>query len=84
MSMKQARRVVPPVPGDFKLENFSSIIQKCFEVLFQAAHVHTIVTSAPSVNDGNIGDIYLGDLTAGKKLYAKFSDGWYEVSLTRV
>lgn len=85
MSVKQNNQVVPPVPGDRGLANFASIIQANMRQLFGDAHIHKIVTAAPAANDGTVGDIYLGDLSAGKVIYVKFSDGWYvTASLTKV
>lgn len=82
--IKQGSPVVPPKPNDQDLSDFSQIIQNSFLALFQAGHFHTIVTTAPASNVGAVGDIYLGNLTSGKKIYVKFSDGWYAVGVTKI
>jgi hypothetical protein len=46
--------------------------------LFQAGHIHKIVTSDPISSSGNIGDIYLID-GANKYIAVKFSNGWFKI-----
>lgn len=82
--LQQGNPVVPPQPTDAKLRDFSQIIDNNLKTLFQAAHVHKIVTSVPNDRDGDVGDIYLIDITGAKKIAVKFSDGWYAVALTAI
>lgn len=84
MSIQQSQPVVPPQPVDGKLRDFSQIIDGNLKTLFQAAHVHKIVTVAPTLRDGDIGDIYLLDIAGAKKVCVKFSDGWYAVGVTAI
>lgn len=82
----QKRPIAPPVDGDEKLVDFSSVVQGNLEDLYFAAHDHTAVTSLPSANDGANGDIRLVEDTSVTPsvfyLYCKFSAGWKRVLLT--
>lgn len=76
MSISQTPPVVPPVPGDLGLKNFSQVIQSSFYALYQAAHVHRVITVAPKANDGEVGDIYMLDDGTNIYLYVKTPRGW--------
>jgi hypothetical protein len=78
VSLQQSQPVVPPQPTDKNLRDFSQIIQQSMMALFQAAHVHKIVTSDPAANTGNIGDIYLVD-GMNKYIAIKFNSGWFKI-----
>lgn len=84
MSIQQGQPVVPPQPSDKMLRDFSQIIDGNLKTLFQAGHVHKIVTTAPTLRDGDVGDIYLLDVTGAKKVCVKFNDGWYAVGVTAI
>jgi len=75
--IQQSQPIVPPQPADRTLRDFSQIIQGSLSVLFQAGHVHKIVTSDPTPDSGTIGDIYLVD-GVSKYVAVKFSSGWYK------
>lgn len=74
--LQQPGKVVPPRPGDTRLSDFSQIIQSAFGTLFQAAHVHAVVSTVPTARTGEVGDIYLYDNGTNIYLYAKTSRGW--------
>lgn len=76
MSIKQTKRVVPPVSTDATLQNFSQVIQDSLSTLYQAAHIHKIVAVAPGTNDGNVGDIYIVDGSSSSYLTWKTNEGW--------
>lgn len=76
MSIQQNKPVVPPVPTDRSLGNFTSIIQKNLADLHQAAHVHQVVSAPPSANDGSVGDIYIVSTTTRCFLTVKTANGW--------
>lgn len=76
MSLSQTSPVVPPVQGDNGLKNFSENIRANIFTLFQAAHIHRVITVAPKPNDGTVGDIYLFDDTTNIYLYIKTPRGW--------
>jgi len=78
MSLQQVQPVVPPQPSDRTLRDFSQIIQLSLATLFQAGHIHKIITSDPSSNTGNVGDVYLIDGTT-KYIAVKFSSGWFKI-----
>lgn len=78
--LKQSSPVVPPLPSDSKLSNFSQIIQSSFLTLFQAAHIHQVISEAPSDRAGAVGDIYLFDDGTNIYLYIKTSRGWAKSS----
>jgi hypothetical protein len=82
--MQHGKPVVPPQPTDKLLRDFAQIIDSNLQLLFQAAHVHKVVTSLPTSRDGDVGDIYAVDIAGAKKLCVKFSDGWYAVAVTRI
>lgn len=64
MSIPNNLPVVPPSDEDKKLVDYSAIIRRGFDTLFQAAHSHVgkngILTSAPTPNMGQVGDILIG------------------------
>ncbi len=72
----QPSRVSPPLPNDVKLSNFSQVIQNSFSDLFQAAHIHQVVSVAPTTRTGTVGDIYLFDDGTNIYLYIKTPRGW--------
>ena len=76
MSLSQISPIVPPVQTDNGLIGFSQVIQNSFKTLFQAGHVHRRITTAPKINDGDVGDIYLFDDGTNIYLYAKTLRGW--------
>lgn len=76
MSLSQTPPVVPPVTGDTGLKNFSQVIQSSFYALYQAAHVHRVITVAPKAHDGEVGDIYIFDDAISIYLYIKTPRGW--------
>lgn len=80
MSLAQASKVVPPLPSDANLSNFSQIIQSNMLALFQAGHIHKAITAAPKPNDGNVGDIYLFDNGTTIFVYIKTTRGWAKSS----
>ena len=80
MSLSQSSPIVPPVPTDGNLSGFSQVIQNSFKQLFQAGHVHRLITIAPKTNDGAVGDIYLFDDSTNIYLYIKTSRGWAKSS----
>lgn len=84
MAIQQREPVVPPKPSDRMLQDFAQIIQDSFKSLYLVAHVHRVVTATPTMRDGDVGDIYLLDVTGAKKICVKFSDGWYGVAVTRL
>ena len=77
MSLSQTSLIVPPVVGDNGLKNFSQVIQSSFYTLYQAAHIHRVITTDPKPNDGIVGDVYLIDGTS-KYIAIKFSSGWFK------
>lgn len=81
MPLKQDKKVVPPIKSDVTLQNFSQVIQNSLAALYQAAHVHKIVTAAPGANDGAIGDIYIVTSPAATYLTIKTTTGWVNQSL---
>ena len=82
MSIQQTQPVVPPTASDRMLRDFAQIIDNNFRILFQAGHVHQIVTHTPTMREGQTGDIYLVDMPGSKMIAVKFNDGWYGTSLT--
>jgi hypothetical protein len=80
----QGQPVVPPQASDRMLRDFAQIIDGNLKVLFQAAHVHKVVTAAPTMRDGEVGDIYLLDVAGARKVCVKFKDGWYAVGVTAI
>lgn len=80
MSLVQPGKVVPPLLSDPRLVAFAQIIQSAFGTLYQAAHVHAIVSVEPSDRTGNPGDIYLFDDGTNIYLYIKTGRGWAKSS----
>jgi hypothetical protein len=81
VSLSQSSPIVPPIPSDRNLSGFSQVIQNSFKQLFQAGHIHRVVTVAPKPNDGAVGDIYLFDDNTDIYLYIKTSRGWAKSSI---
>jgi len=78
VSLKQASPVVPPRPTDRLLKDFSQIIQGNLLTLFQNAHVHKVVSAAPTAQDGLVGDLYIFDDGTHVHLLTKTAHGWYK------
>jgi hypothetical protein len=83
MSLQQAQPVVPPQPSDKMLRDFAQVIQQSMMALFQAGHVHKIITTDPSLTTGQIGDIYLIDGVT-KSIAVKFKSGWFKINLVAI
>jgi hypothetical protein len=84
MALSQGLPVVPPLESDKQLIDYSAIIRRGFDTLFQAAHNHVgkngILTSAPTSNMGNVGDILLAVVSANAYIYFKVNDtDWYRL-----
>jgi len=84
MPLDQRQKVSPPTGVDIKsLKDFASIIQYAFDDLFQDAHIHSLRTTAPSASDGEVGDIFLVELSGVGYIYAKLPTlGWKRVALS--
>jgi len=74
--IKQSSPIVPPLPSDTRLSNFSQVIQSSFLSLFQAAHIHQVISTVPNSRTGIVGDVYLFDDGTNIYLYIKTSRGW--------
>lgn len=84
MSLPNGLPVVPPGDEDKKLVDYSSVLRRNCDILFQAAHYHVgkngILTSAPTSNMGNVGDILLAVVSANAYIYFKVNDtDWYRL-----
>jgi hypothetical protein len=62
------------------LVDFSSILQRNLEELFEEAHSHDIITADPAESSGSLKDIKLVDDGTNKYLVIKFGDGWYKTA----
>lgn len=84
MPERQQQPISPPRPEDKEfLDDYSSILQDNLRQLFQIAHRHSVRTTAPASNEGNVGDIFLVATVAGTfHIYAKFSAGWKSTTLS--
>jgi len=80
----QRNKLATPLPPDREsLDQYSAIIQGIFEQLFEAGHTHAVKTTAPASNEGQVGDIYLVNVSGTYSIYAKFpSVGWKSVTLS--
>jgi hypothetical protein len=78
--LSQSSPIVPPTATDGNLTGFSQVIQNSFKTLFQAGHVHRVLTVAPKPNDGEVGSIYLFDDSTNIYIYIKTSRGWAKSS----
>jgi hypothetical protein len=71
--------VVPPQAGDQSLIAYTTNIRRNFEDLFQDAHTHNVLTSAPGPLDGSIGDIKTVNDGTNVYLVFKSNNGkWYK------
>lgn len=62
------------------MRDFSSTIQRNFDILFEAGHIHTTRTTAPGAKEGMIGDIVLVELGTSAYIYIKFPTlGWKRI-----
>lgn len=83
MALRQPEPLSPPLSPDREILNdYSTVIQKNLEQLFELAHGHTVRTVAPTSNEGEIGDIVLVQTTTTFSIYAKFPSGWKSTLLT--
>lgn len=84
MAIDQRQKVSPPQANDLNsLKDFASIVQQAFDDIFEVAHAHEARTAAPSATDGNVGDIWLVELSGVGYIYAKLPTlGWKRVALS--
>jgi len=85
MSITPKFIVAPPLTNDFKtFKDYTSVIQNSLSQLFQNAHIHQLLTSAPTTDEGNLGDIKLVNLSGVPYLYIKFPSplNWKRVVLS--
>ena len=83
--MKQPKfKTAPPLTSDAaSLKDFSSINQQNLNQLFSSSHDHTVFTTAPTSNQGDIMDVILVQLGSSYYLYAKFPVvGWKRTLLS--
>lgn len=74
--MSQAAKLPPPLLSDKGLSDFSQVVQGNLLALFQAAHVHAVISVPPTERAGAVGDIYIFDDGTNIFLYIKTSRGW--------
>jgi hypothetical protein len=84
MPISQQTPVVPPSDQDKGLIDFASVIRRNLSTLFQAAHAHVgvqgILKTAPTANQGAVGDILLGVVSGSAYIYFKTDDTtWYRL-----
>lgn len=83
MAIRQVHPLSPPRPEDQEtLADYSSVLQDNFSQLFQIAHRHTLRTTAPASNEGNVGDIFLVEVGSTFSIYVKFPSGWKSVTVS--
>lgn len=84
MARKQKTPLVPPILDDKKsLSDYSSIIQRNFEDLFNDDHTHNLKTTVPSSTDGSPQDIIIVNLSGTYYLYVKVSTTlWKRIALS--
>jgi hypothetical protein len=80
MAIRQAQPVSPPLETDKEtLDDYSSVLQDNFKQLFQIAHRHTLRTTVPAANEGNVTDVFLVESGSTFSIYVKFPSGWKSV-----
>jgi len=68
-----------PIGDDFKAE----VVQRNLEDLFEDAHAHTLRTTAPSANEGMVGDVIPVELNSIGYIYVKYPTiGWKRIALS--
>lgn len=83
MPQSQRTKLAPPLDTDREfLRDYTSVLQNKFDQLFSAAHKHTLRTTVPASNEGNVGDIFLVESGSTFSLYVKFPSGWKSTVLT--
>lgn len=80
MGLLQNDPVAPPTENDRGLQDFSEVIQRNFDDLYQLAHSHPVRTTLPGATDGAVGDIQLYDDGTTVYLLAKTSRGWFRTA----
>ena len=81
LAKEQVYTISPPTAADREiLAEFSAILQRNFEDIFQEAHSHDVITRDPQSNEGTIQDIKLVDDGTNKYLVVKYNDGWYKTA----
>lgn len=62
------------------VRDLTSTIQRNFDILFEAGHIHSTRTTAPGAKDGSTGDIILVELGTSAYIYIKFPTlGWKRI-----
>jgi hypothetical protein len=81
--MQQRTVLAPPLAGDKELTDFASVLQSNFDDLFQSSHNHALRNTAPSNNEGNVGDMVPVNIVGTYYLYIKTSStAWKRVLLS--
>jgi len=81
LAKTQDKPIGPPREADRELLiEFTAILQRNLEDLFDDAHNHEVKTDLPSTTDGAVGDIQLVDDGTNKYLVARYADGWHKTS----
>lgn len=80
MPLLQNDPVSPPTSTDDGLKDFSEIIQRNLDELFQLAHQHGVRVSFPGATDGMASDIVAVDDGATVYLLVKTSRGWFRTA----
>lgn len=82
MSEVQPRAIVPPSE---ELKDFAEVIDSGVKQLFDLAHQHLPRTTAPTDDEGQVGDIVGVEIEGSPttfKLYFRFASGWKSVTLS--
>lgn len=80
MGLLQNDPVTPPTTTDEGLNDFSEIVQRNMEELFQIAHQHPVRSTLPGATDGSVNDIVIYDDGTTVYLLAKTSRGWFRTA----
>jgi hypothetical protein len=80
MGLLQNEQITPPLVSDEQLKDFSEVLQRNLESLFQLAHSHGVRVSFPGATDGAASDIVSVDDGTNVYLLVKTSRGWYRTA----
>jgi hypothetical protein len=84
MSRDSSIQLSPPLEADRNtLADYTSVLQRLLEDIFDDLHKHSSFTTAPTSEDGADRDIRLVELNGTGYIYVKFPTlGWKRIALS--
>ena len=81
MAKSPVVRVTPPTKKDAEsLKDFTAVLSRSLDDLYDSAHEHSLLTADPASTTGQVGDLKIVDTGSSVYLVVKTSRGWFKSS----